>query len=228
MKNPRVLVLSGLDPSGKSGFLKDIAVITALGGEALGSITCFTRQSDEKIDSLEFRKTEDVIEDIMKLEEPSSVKMGVCLPELVPVVRKRFPSSKIVWNTVLSSTSGGRFMEPHSVLEVLSIPDYVTMNTDEAQVLGEHGNSIVTGGHEKGDIIKIRYRDKDYITRRIAGDFRGTGCAFSSALAFFLAQSGDIGEAIAKTIEILSQILKESENAVQPNKWISVHGLKQI
>lgn len=189
----------------------------------MGSITCFTRQSDEKINSMEFRKTEDVMKDIEALEEPPSVKIGVCLPQLIPIVRKRFPSSKIVWNTVLSSTSGGVFMEPRQVLAVLSEPDIVTMNTDEAKVLGKFENSVVTGGHQKGDIIKIRYRDKEYITKRIAGEFRGTGCAFSSALAFFLSESGETGEAIIKTIEFLSQTLKESEKTAQPNKWISVH-----
>ncbi|MBN2363293.1 bifunctional hydroxymethylpyrimidine kinase/phosphomethylpyrimidine kinase, partial [candidate division WOR-3 bacterium] len=210
MGNKKVIALSGLDPSGKAGFVKDIEILTILGADAGGTVTCFTSQNDEAVKRTEFRSVDSVLSDIELIESPQAIKIGICLPELVPRIKKIFSGAVIVWNTVLFSTSGKKFMDPDAVKQFIEIPDFVTMNTREAEILGRPENSVVTGGHESGKHVKVYYQGKEFRTERVEGEFRGTGCSFSSALAAFLAFGYGIEKAITESMNFLYKILKVS------------------
>lgn len=215
-----VLVLSGFDPSGGAGMLQDVKILSALGIRAHGVISALTVQNEEKVFSVSFRDWEEMKREIEVLTPPRVIKVGLARPEVVKNLREMFPDSTIVWNVVLESSSGFRFQDPGEVREFTSYADYVVLNNEEAKRVGEHENFIVTGGHEKDDRIRVRYRELVIEISRVPGEFHGTGCAFSSAIAGFLALNYPVEEAIRAAMELLRKILERSSSVVETEKLL--------
>ncbi|KFZ20945.1 Phosphomethylpyrimidine kinase type-1 [Thermotoga neapolitana LA10] len=215
-----VLVLSGFDPSGGAGMLQDVKILSALGIRAHGVISALTVQNEEKVFSVSFRDWEEMKREIEVLTPPRVIKVGLARPEVVKNLREMFPDSTIVWNVVLESSSGFRFQDLGEVREFTSYADYVVLNNEEAKRVGEHENFIVTGGHEKDDRIRVRYRELVIEISRVPGEFHGTGCAFSSAIAGFLALNYPVEEAIRAAMELLRKILERSSSVVETEKLL--------
>jgi hydroxymethylpyrimidine/phosphomethylpyrimidine kinase len=71
---------------------------------------------------------------------------------------------------------------------------------------------LIKGGHLPGEqVMDLLYNGKAFVrreSRRIAGEFHGTGCTLSSAIAAGLAKGLAVEEAVAKAQEFMALALK--------------------
>jgi hydroxymethylpyrimidine/phosphomethylpyrimidine kinase len=84
---------------------------------------------------------------------------------------------------------------------------------------------IITGGHLKDRAIDLLFDGEDFIeleSERIEGDFHGTGCVFSSAVATGLALGNDVRGSAVKSKDI---VLKAMESAIQIGKGMKMLNL---
>jgi len=143
----------------------------------------------------------------------------------------------IVLDPIIRATSGLQLLDEEGVIflqrELLRFCNIVTPNWDEASLLtgldvSNIGTAavaarqifessdvpvLVTGGHSKSDLVDILVDDAGLIelpSDRVAGDFRGTGCALSSAIATELADGNSLRRAALSAKEFLAASLANS------------------
>ncbi|MGC8821232.1 MAG: thiamine-phosphate synthase family protein [Fervidobacterium sp.] len=235
-----VLVISGFDPSAGAGMLQDIKSLSLLGITAIGVVSAYTVQNTEKVFLAKFRKWEEIDLELTALPKPNYIKIGLISPEMVKLVREKYPDALIIWNIVLKASSGYEFEQREIVREHLDYADYVVLNNKEAEELGVKPSEkfIITNGHTEGEYIKVTWGANEYFTKRIVTDkgssFHGTGCAFSSLLTGFLSFKYPVPEAIRSAMEIMTKILERSTEIQQvqseklAREWMKYDVLSQL
>jgi len=81
---------------------------------------------------------------------------------------------------------------------------------------------IITGGHLKDKAVDLLFDGKEFLflnNERLEGEFHGTGCAFSSALAAGLALGYDVKESAARAKEFVYNAMK---NAIPLGKGMKI------
>jgi hydroxymethylpyrimidine kinase/phosphomethylpyrimidine kinase len=161
------------------------------------------------------------------------------------VVRK-FGLTKLVVDPVLRSSSGKALLEPGAISSLkknlLPLALIVTPNIPEAEVLS--GMSIrseadmdfaagrildlgpayvlVKGGHHaSGVATDTLYGGKKVVafsTVRRKGEFHGTGCALSSAIAVFIARGFPVEKAVEKAKQVVDTLLAKAKPAGRNSK----------
>ncbi|AEH51434.1 Phosphomethylpyrimidine kinase [Pseudothermotoga thermarum DSM 5069] len=216
-----VLVVAGFDPSAGAGILQDIKTLSLLGVQTCAVVAVETVQNAEKVFQIKPRPVEDICLELDVLPTPRVVKVGLCQPTFVELLRRKYPNAKIVWNVILKSSSGFEFFKPQEVLPYLGFADYLLMNSEEYDRLVECNKSflknmmekiIITGGHRKEEKIIIEYNGEKFVEEKVEGKFHGTGCCFSSAFAGFLDLGYEPKEAIIAAAALVRKILERSKN----------------
>lgn len=213
-----MLIISGLDPSAGAGLLQDIKISSVMGIRAYGIVSAFTTQNEQRVFAVNFRKWEDIRKELEVLPAPRVIKVGLALPEVVKSLRELFPGSTIIWNVILESSSGFKFLDSEEVKKFVNYADYVVLNNEESEKIGKKEHFIITGGHENNSQIKVIYKDKTFETSRVRGEFHGTGCAFSTAVAGFLDLGYPIEESIRSSMKLVRKILEKSHEIVETEK----------
>lgn len=144
----------------------------------------------------------------------------------------------VVLDPVIISTSGYPLLEKEAAEalkeKLFPLCTAITPNIPEAEFLSSHtvkevkdmekaakellkygpGWVIVKGGHLEGEPVDIAASQEKihrFKSQRIEkGEIRGTGCAFSSALAFYLAAGLKVPEAVSKTKTYLEEAIRQS------------------
>jgi hydroxymethylpyrimidine/phosphomethylpyrimidine kinase len=171
---------------------------------------------------------------------PDAVKIGMLYSgenvNAVATVIREYALRNIVFDPVMRSSSGKRLAEAYSrdviLKKLLPLCTVVTPNMDEASFLtGVTVRSlkdmeeaalrlkgygcdvvIITGGHLEKTAMDVFYDGEFHYlrSRKISGEFHGTGCAFSSAVAAALATEKTPLQA-AKTAKLfMNRALKRS------------------
>lgn len=211
-----VLVISGFDPSAGAGILQDVKSLSLLGITAMGVVSTYTVQNTERVFSVTFRRWEEIDRELSVLPTPTHVKIGLITPEFVRLLRTKFQNSVLVWNVILSSSSGYFFESEREVLKNLSYADFVILNNVEAKKLHLKPSEkcIVTCGHRGGKEIKVLFDGEEFAVERVngsgGGKFHGTGCAFSSLFTGFLSLGYPPREAIVGAMGVMREILARS------------------
>ncbi|HEX9020787.1 MAG TPA: bifunctional hydroxymethylpyrimidine kinase/phosphomethylpyrimidine kinase, partial [Nitrospirota bacterium] len=76
--------------------------------------------------------------------------------------------------------------------------------------------ALIKGGHGKGPAADTLYGGKtvlEFSTPRRKGEFHGTGCMLSSAIAVFIAQGHPVEKAVEKAKEFVDRMLKTAKPA---------------
>ncbi|MDD3603851.1 MAG: bifunctional hydroxymethylpyrimidine kinase/phosphomethylpyrimidine kinase [Kiritimatiellae bacterium] len=154
-----------------------------------------------------------------------------------------------VCDPVMISSSGGELLDGpgRSALKkhLLPLLDLLTPNIPEAEMLTGHPvddfpsaaaeilalgakSVLIKGGHASEEESRDYWTDgKDsawFAAPRIAGrEFRGTGCALSSAIAAAVARGRPLKTAVAEAKQYVTEAMKRSEVCVQ-GKWILATG----
>ncbi|MEM4566003.1 MAG: bifunctional hydroxymethylpyrimidine kinase/phosphomethylpyrimidine kinase [Archaeoglobaceae archaeon] len=225
-----VLTISALDPSGGAGVSADIKVVRALGFHPCSIITALTAQNSSKLLSVHTVDVEIIEEqfDVLFSEfEFSAIKIGV-IPslEIAKVVSNCIEKLKCpkVLDPVLDASVGGKLGEKSAYELLMPKVSVITPNYTEAKLLGsktspeelalnlfkKYGCSVViTGGELKGrDVVCDQGRIYSVEAELISGNFHGTGCVYSTALACYLA-SNSLEDAVRKArIFVLESVKK--------------------
>lgn len=174
---------------------------------------------------------------------PQAVKTGMLYSEenvgTVSWALKKFSLGNLVVDPVILSSTGRRLAErgtPEAVKrKLLPLCSVVTPNIYEASVLSgmavvtiddmkeaavrlkKCGPAavVITGGHLDGKALDLVYDGDFHYLRggKLPGEFHGTGCAFSSALAAFLTQGCGIVEAAGLAKKFVKRAIKRSFGA---------------
>jgi hydroxymethylpyrimidine/phosphomethylpyrimidine kinase len=151
----------------------------------------------------------------------------------------------VVLDPVLASTSGTRLLDADGVqtliLELLPRVLVVTPNLPEAEALSGvriaspadartaagrlhamgAGNVVITGGHAGGvEVLDLLFDGRQFHELRTprvpGGNVRGTGCAYSSALAALLALDAPLPEAAARAQRHVAEVIAARSRADLP------------
>ena len=216
-----VLVVSGFDPSGGAGTLKDTGVLCELGFKAKAVISAITAQN-----SRDFYTWEPVTLDLFEQQlnailmecEPTYLKIGMIgtiehLKVLKEMINTLDNKPFVVIDPIFSASANRISLLKGDINDFKAlIKDFVnvlTPNIPELQRLtgiediDQAANSLVSelgcyvvvkGGHAFGPPVDRVYFNKEKAEiqgRRMQGKMHGTGCMFASALTGFLALSTD-------------------------------------
>jgi hydroxymethylpyrimidine/phosphomethylpyrimidine kinase len=144
---------------------------------------------------------------------------------------------RLVVDPVIRSSSGRELLKPAAVRllkkELLPLALIVTPNIPEAEVLSGLTIScdedrdyaagrildlgaryvLIKGGHGTGPAVDTLYGGEtvlEFSTSRRQGEFHGTGCALSSAIAVFIARGLPVEKAVEKAKAFVDKLLKRA------------------
>lgn len=225
---PFVLSIAGFDPSAGAGVLADIKTFEQHKVYGLSIITANTIQTEDKFEAIQWIDLEFILNSIrllFKKYDIKAVKIGIVpsldyLKSLVNEVRKHSSTIKIVWDTVLKSSTEFEFItiENQSVLsdilvqidlitpnykEILKLLPQKTSEEDSAKILSKHCAVLLKGGHnpeEVGTDYLFIKDEKIALTPKttVVTEKHGSGCVLSSAITANLALDYDLPKSCQK------------------------------
>ena len=225
-----VLVFSGLDPSGGAGIAADLTAIAAQGVHALPIVTALTVQDQNRvygvdpIDSvLLLRQAEALIGalriDAVKIGIPGSRANAEAIATIIQRLRLRDPTLPVVLDPVLASGHGDLLSRGDAVAALAPLLPLVTVlvpNGPEAAALDTSPcrHVLVTGGHGQGPFVINRWHgaglQREWQWQRLPGEFHGSGCTLSAAIAARLALGEEVGLALATAQAYVHTTLAQS------------------
>ncbi len=240
---PIVLSIAGFDPSGGAGLLADIKTFEQHTVYGLGISTAQTLQTEDEFISIRWEQEQDIlksIETMLSRYEVKAVKIGIVenirvLERIVSLVHHKNNSIKIVWDTVIKSSSGFSFwnnaLDNEQLYQTLSKVYLITPNYNEAiqlmplasdakegaKKLLTYCNVLLKGGHneeEKG--VDFLYTKNSI--KRLEGNTdamfakHGSGCVLSAAITANLALGADLITACKKAKQYIEQFLSSNKS----------------
>lgn len=221
---PFVLTIAGLDPSGSAGILADCKTFEQHKVRGLAIHTANTIQTENEFFHIEWTPLDFVLRSIKTLfdhYEIRVVKIGIVpslafLKEIVLCIKKQAPTSRIIWDTVLKSSTDFDFMNlenKSTLLEILFQIDLITPNYSEIKKLFPDFNFdkkqsykaiptsiLLKGGHNTENLgTDYLYHQNEVFTlwptNSNCHPKHGSGCVLSAAIAAHLALGQDLQSA---------------------------------
>lgn len=240
---PFALTIAGLDPSGGAGILADCKTFEQHQVIGLAVLTANTIQTENDFIELQWMDLNFIMESIKTLFKNypiTVVKIGIVpslsfLNTIVETIRKLAPNTKIVWDTVLKSSSNYDFLTMYNRAELNSILtkiDLITPNYDEIQKLypnyikdklwtkNELPTAIlVKGGHNKTALgTDYLFIQNEIIELPPTNTFdrpkHGSGCVLSAAIAANLALGKNLKEACTDAKLYIEKYLSSSSSLI--------------
>ncbi|AIM36364.1 bifunctional hydroxymethylpyrimidine kinase/phosphomethylpyrimidine kinase [Sphingobacterium sp. SG20118] len=217
-ERPYVLSIAGFDPCGGAGVLADSKTMEQLHVQGMAVLTANTLQSADKLFQLEWFALHDIlfaIETLLVKYPITVVKIGIIpnpsfLVKIVYAIRKHCKDAFIIWDPVISSTSGFNFfnLQPCTGFPaILNQLQLITPNQFEYEYFQENGllDFIQTtqvailqkGGHQrefKGTDILHTQNQQFHLppSGTQVWEKHGSGCVLSSAIAAYIALGHDL------------------------------------
>lgn len=209
---PFVLTIAGFDPSGGAGVLADIKTFEQHRVSGFAINTGNTIQTENDFFEMQWTDLAFVLKSLEKLFDNytiEAVKIGIVpsleyLSSIILMLKKLSPKTKIIWDTVLKSTTEFDFLniENQAVLiEVLAQIDLITPNYNEisqltpkeisvaekAILLSKYCPVLLKGGHNPNEIGIDYLYSKNEIHQLLPKTTactkkHGSGCVLSSAI----------------------------------------------
>ncbi|MBL6445158.1 hydroxymethylpyrimidine/phosphomethylpyrimidine kinase [Fulvivirga sp. 29W222] len=209
--HPIAMTIAGFDPCGGAGLLADIKTMEQHGVYGLGVATANTVQDENKVYSVNWHKTEVILEQLnvlLKKYEVDWVKVGIlensqCFAAIKRLLQKHNPEIKIIWDPVLRSSSGFQFFENDQELSTLlkgvylitpNLPEFETLFKEEKKAVDASYlcNIYLKGGHhEKSpgtDYLFSQGNKMTFAANTVSiASKHGSGCVLSAAITASLA-----------------------------------------
>mgnify|MGYP006275053731 CR=1 FL=1 len=246
---PRILCLSGHDPTGGAGIQADIRAVYSLGCHPLSLITALTCQDSHDVhavhpqDPLVFRSQmmaliEDVRVDAFKIGLVGSIEL---LEEIISLL-DLYPETPVILDPILAAGGGADLASDellHGVREWL-VPKalWITPNVPEARRLTgrsdldacardllEMGVShvLLTGTHDEGPEVINRWfggRERlEWRWKRLPRHYHGSGCTLAASLAAAIARGLSPRDA-AMQAQMHTYAALESGYPVGRGQWV--------
>lgn len=219
---PIVLTIAGFDPSGGAGVLADVKTFEQHRVYGFAVNTGNTIQTENEFFEMQWTDLDFVVKSLAKLFDNytiKAVKIGIVpsleyLKQIIFTIKSLSPETKIVWDTVLKSTTEFDFLtiENRNVLtEILNQIDLITPNFNEIKIIfpnftplscfinalsfirGEVNCSVLLkGGHNPDEMgVDNLYTEKDVhqLLPKTGECYEkhGSGCVLSAAITANLA-----------------------------------------
>lgn len=164
--------------------------------------------------------------------------------DAVAMAVRKFRIRNLVSDPVVRSSSGRMLLQPEAFKNIkkklFPLARIVTPNIPEAEVLSgisiksqqdmdfaagkllDMGPSyvLITGGHRTGPAVDTLYGGKvvlTFSTLRRKGEFHGTGCVLSSAIAVFIARGLPVEKAVEKAKQFVDKLLTTAQQVGKSN-----------
>ena len=230
-----VLLFSGLDPSGAAGVSADIETINQFGVTPLPIITTLTAQNTQRVLSLEPTKSSLLELQFKLIDEDISfntVKIGLLgSPYQVKVISKLLREKRgvnIVLDPIISSSTE-HILSSNEMIDAMKkelIPLCLILTPNLAEL-----NALAPGLNEESAISSLNcpwvllttsdsseiqvehrlYHDSNLIRKftykKLAGQYHGSGCTLSSAIAALVALDVAVEDACEKALDYTYQSL---------------------
>ena len=219
---PFSLSIAGFDPSAGAGVLADIKTFEQHQVYGLAINTANTIQTENNFLAIDWTPIDFILQSIETLFQAyaiKAIKIGVVsslesLTLIVSLIKKISPETKIVWDTVLKSTTKFDFLSIRNQKDLIAIldkielitPNYneiLKLNTSEnsaekiAQELSQYCNVLLKGGHHptkkgtdylyyKTQQIKLNPNPTTIFPKH------GSGCVLSAAITANLSLDQDL------------------------------------
>lgn len=171
------------------------------------------------------QQVESILQDISPHAVKMGMLFSAANVRMLSRIFKRHRLQNLVLDPVLKATTGRPLIDPGAIpilkRRLIPLVSVITPNLEEASFLCGRNVStlaemeeaavalkemgpdvIITGGHLKDACVDLLFDGKEMVhfrSRKIASEHtHGTGCVFSSALATFLAMTGDMKKAVEK------------------------------
>jgi hydroxymethylpyrimidine/phosphomethylpyrimidine kinase len=241
-KHPIVLSIAGFDPSGGAGVLADVKTCeqhTCLGMGVLTSNTVQTETNFISVNWFDKQAIIDQLQPILDTYEVAAVKIGIIenldiLSELLKLIKKKFPSVPVVWDPVLSASSGFELhtsWNKESLNSILEQIDLITPNVPEIKKITRMEDEIeaafhlakVTGvllkGGHSSERLGLDLLFEGGVPREIPSRLdpeacfpkHGSGCILSAAIASNLALGESLFEACREAKQYIEKRLSSNE-----------------
>jgi len=233
----KALSIAGSDSGGGAGIQQDLKVFSSIGVHGTTVITSVTAQNTVGVQDYTVLPPEIIsaqIDSIFSDIRPDAIKTGMLANnEVISVVRKKlkkYEAPNLVIDPVMVSTSGHRLLEEdaiESLRKLFPLAALVTPNIPEAEILSgitiksrsdmkkaaeEIGDCVVKGGHL--DAVDVLYYKGKYSlfggSSRIDEKIHGAGCAFSAAIAAYLAKEYSVPDAVKNAKEYVNQAINRN------------------
>ena len=240
-KFPFALSIAGFDPSAGAGVLADVKTFEQHRVYGFAINTGNTIQTENEFFEMQWTEMAFVLKSLEKLFTNytiKAVKIGIVpsldyLKEIILTIKKLSPETKIVWDTILKSTTEFDFLniENQTVLiEILKKIDLITPNYDEilqlstkginaettAILLSKYCPVLLKGGHNPDEIgFDYLYLDKEFFslapnTNTGIYEKHGSGCVLSSAITANLALEQDLKTACINAKKYIETYLQSN------------------
>ena len=230
-----VLLFSGLDPSGAAGVSADIETINQFGVTPLPIITTLTAQNTQRVLSLEPTKSSLLELQFKLIDEDISfntVKIGLLgSPYQVKVISKLLRDRRgvnIILDPIISSSTE-HVLSSNEMIDAMKkdlIPLCLILTPNLAEL-----NALAPGLNEESAISSLNcpwvllttsdsseiqvehrlYHDSNLIRKftykKLAGQYHGSGCTLSSAIAALVALDVPVEDACEKALDYTYQSL---------------------
>jgi hydroxymethylpyrimidine/phosphomethylpyrimidine kinase len=167
-RNPSVLILAGIDPTGHAGLFRDQEICRQATTPFIAIPTALTLQNDKNYwQTLPVpAKTLQKMLDDINPKSLGAIKMGMLVnEEIVKMVvrfirhaKKQNPKIKTVWDPVFKSSSGGILLDTAgqklAIKNLWPLVDLVTPNAIEAQILS--GKKIKRNGPKLAENLYLK------------------------------------------------------------------------
>jgi len=242
-KRPIVLSIAGFDPSAGAGVLADIKTLEQNKVLGMSVITANTVQTENDFQSVNWIDEDLILNQTKVLLEKysfSAVKIGL-IPNL-SILHKivslpQLHQTKIIWDPILSTSSGFNFN--HDLTKLEEVLDYIYMitpNWNEIKILAETTDSktgaeklaqftnvFLKGGHSKevGKDYLFSKKGKVYPFNKmseIATEKHGSGCILSSSLAAHTALKFPIIKACLRSKKYTTMVLESNKGLLGYHK----------
>jgi len=234
-ERPIVLSFAGLDPCGGAGLLADIKTIEQHRCLGFGVATAITSQTEDRFESVRWLSTEDILSQAKPLLEQykiAAVKIGLIenshvLGHLLDTLTAA-GIHKIVWDPVLSASSGFNFYNHGDLNQLLTQLVKISLITpnlqestrlakiddavDAARALSTYTNVLLKGGHHPTDPGTDHLFVNTGVTtlspaKQIIYPKHGSGCVLSSSIACLLAKGESTESACTHAKSYIEKVL---------------------
>lgn len=225
---PFVLSIAGFDPSAGAGVLADIKTFEQHQVYGFAINTANTIQTENKFVDIQWTALEFVLQSIETLFEAyeiKAVKIGIVpsldyIKSIIFLIKKLSPKTKIVWDTVLKSTTEFDFLtieNQSDLIAVLNKIDLITPNYNEILKLDSKEKSVeisieklskscavlLKGGHNPDEIGVDYLHIQNQFFRLSPKNTKiyskhGSGCVLSAAITANLALEQNLLNACKK------------------------------
>ena len=247
-----VLLFSGLDPSGAAGVSADIETINQFGVTPLPIITTLTAQNTQRVLSLEPTKSSLLELQFKLIDEDISfntVKIGLLgSPYQVKVISKLLRDRRgvnIILDPIISSSTE-HVLSSNEMIDAIKkeliplclilTPNLAELNalapglTEESAISSLNCPWVLLTTSDSSEIqVEHRlYHDSNLIRKftykKLAGQYHGSGCTLSSAIAALVALDVPVEDACEKALDYTYQSLlsakKVGKMQYHPNRTL--------